>query len=85
MKYTLDTKPYRQFFNYYNTFHFPDESGSIYYVGEDSSVKEVSIQTQLIDNSNLAEGSEEEVVLLYIPEIPGPIFYCSRMPAIIEE
>ena len=29
MKYTLDTKPYRQFFNYHNTFHFPDESGSL--------------------------------------------------------
>ena len=85
MKYTLDTKPYRQFFNYYNTFHFPDESGLVYYVGEDSSVKEVPIQPVLIDSSELTEGTDEEAVMLYIPDIPGPIFYRSIVPVVIEE
>ena len=56
MKYTLDTSSYRQFFHYYNTFHFPVQSGSVSYIAEDSSSKEVLIEPQLIDSSELAEG-----------------------------
>ena len=83
--YTLITNQYRKFFEYQNSFHFPEQSGIITYLNEETGdTKEVEIETQQTNIEDFTEGNEEESVLIYVPEIPELQYYVLRVKNNIE-